>query len=318
MSQDVAAGLDLGSGSSSRTGLRRWVHKHGFEVALAAPLILYIVVLTLAPIIDTFRLSFSGLRGDTFPSLESYRDLFGQEVFRTALKNTVIVALLSLGLELSIGLAVALTLNARFRFRGFVRTLVLVPLGVPTIVSGAVMLLIFSRSGYLNSVLFWVSDAVSLLPGVDWEFTPLAWTVSGGWRTLFTIAVADMWKVLPVITLIFLAGLQSIPEDVYEAAAVDGATKWQRFYRITLPMLVPFITMAIILRAIDAFRIFELALVLAGRIEPVLSTYIADRYLPPTNDPFTAAAGAVVLFAIIMVFIVAYLRFVARRVEATR
>ena len=228
------------------------------------------------------------------------------------------MALLSLALEFSIGLAVALTLNARFRFRGFVRTLVLVPLGVPTIVSGAVMLLIFSRSGYLNSVLFWVSDAVGLLPGIDWDFTPLAWTVSGGWRTLFTIAVADMWKVLPVITLIFLAGLQSIPEDVYEAAVVDGTTKWQRFSRITLPMLVPFITMAVILRAIDAFRIFELALVLAGRIEPVLSTYIAERYLPPTNDPFTAAAGAVVLFVIIMVFIVAYLRFVARRIEAVR
>ena len=318
MTYDVAAGAGVGSVSPPRTGLRRWVHRHGFEVALAAPLILYIVVLTVAPIVDTFRLSFAGLRGDAFPSLESYRDVFGQEVFRTALKNTVIVALLSLELELSIGLAVALTLNAKFRFRGFVRTLVLVPLGVPTIVSGAVMLLIFSRSGYLNSLLFWVSDVVSFLPGVDWDFTPLTWTVSGGWRTLLTIAVADMWKVLPVVTLIFLAGLQSIPEDVYEAAAVDGATKWQRFSRITLPMLVPFITMAIILRAIDAFRIFELALVLAGRIEPVLSTYIAERYLPPTNDPFTAAAGAVVLFAIIMVFIVAYLRFVARRVEATR
>ena len=318
MSTDVAARVGVRSMSSTRSGLRRWARRHGFEVALAAPLTVYVLVLTLAPIVDTFRLSFSGARGATFPSVDNYRDVLGQEVFQTALKNTVIVALLSLALELSIGLAVALTLNARFRFRGFVRTLVLVPLGVPTIVSGAVMLLIFSRSGYLNSVLFRVSDVVNLLPGIAWDFTPLAWTVSGGWRTLFTIAVADMWKVLPVVTLIFLAGLQSIPEDVYEAAAVDGATKWQRFSRITLPMLVPFITMAIILRAIDAFRIFELALVLAGRIEPVLSTYIAERYLPPTNDPFTAAAGAVVLFVIIMVFIVAYLGFVARRVEAAR
>ena len=301
-----------------KTGVRRWLRRHAFEVALVTPLVLYVLVLTLAPIIDTVRLSLSGPRGGEFPSVRNYSDVLDQEVFRTAIKNTVVVALLSLALELSIGLAVALTLNARFRFRGLVRTLVLVPLGVPTIVSGAVMLLIFSRSGYLNSLLFWVSDVVSFLPGVDWEFQPLAWTVAGGWRTLFTIAIADMWKVLPVVTLIFLAGLQSIPDDVYEAAAVDGATKWQRFTRITLPMLVPFITMALILRAIDAFRIFELALVLAGRIEPVLSTYIADRYLPPTNDPFTAAAGAVVLFALIMVFIVAYLRFVARRVETAR
>jgi trehalose transport system permease protein len=304
--------------SRPRVGVRRWVRKHGFEIALASPLVIYVLVLTLAPILDTVRLSLSGPRGGAFPSFENYRDIVGQDVFRTAVKNTVIVALLSLALELTIGLAVALTLNARFRLRGLVRTLVLVPLGVPTIVSGAVMLLIFSRSGYLNSVMFWLADVVSVLPGVDWDYTPTAWTVAGGWRTLLTIAIADMWKVLPVVTLIFLAGLQSIPEDVYEAAAVDGATKWNRFLRITLPMLIPFITMALILRAIDAFRIFELALVLAGRIEPVLSTYIAERYLPPTNDPFTAAAGAVVLFAIIMVFIVAYLRLVARRAELAR
>ena len=178
------------------------------------------------------------------------------------------------------------------------------------------MLLLFARSGYLNSVLFLFADLVNNIPGVNWDFQPLSWTVAGGWRTLLTIAVADMWKVLPVITLIFLAGLQSIPDDVYEAAAVDGATKWQRFTRITLPMLIPFFTMAIILRAIDAFRIFELALVLAGRVEPVLGTYIGSRYLPPTSDPFTAASASMVLFLMIMVFILAYLRFVARRSEA--
>ena len=129
---------------------------------------------------------------------------------------------------------------------------------------------------------------------------------------MFTVAIADMWKVLPVITLIFLAGLQSIPEDVYEAADIDGATKWQRFLRVTLPLLIPYFTMALILRAIDAFRIFELALVLAGGVEPMLGPYISKRYLPPTNDPFTAASASIILFGIIMLFIVLYLRFVAR------
>ena len=76
--------------------------------------------------------------------------------------------------------------------------------------------------------------------------------------------------------------------------------------------------MAMILRAIDAFRIFELALVLSGRVEPVVGTYIADRYLPPTSDPFTAAASSIVLFGIIMVFIVLYLKFVASRAELVR
>jgi len=297
-------------------GAFEWVRTHRLELVLIVPLVAYIVGLTIAPIIDTFRLSLTARFTGDFPTTGNYRAIFTDTVFRTAVVNTVIVALLSLALELGVGLLVAITIHEKFIGRGFVRTIVLVPLGIPTIVSGAVMLLVFSRSGYLNSVLFSVADVVNLIPGVEWDFQPLAWTVAGGWRTLFTVAVADMWKVLPIVTLIFLAGLQSIPDDVYEAADVDGATTWQRFWRVTFPMLIPYMTMAIILRAIDAFRIFELALVLSGRVEPILGTYIWNRYSPPTSDIFTAASSSVVLFAVIMVFIVAYLRFVASRGES--
>jgi trehalose transport system permease protein len=290
-----------------------WVRKYRFELALVAPLVVYMVVLTIAPILDTIRISFTAQSDLAFPSLASYTFVFGNEVFRQAVVNTVVVALLSLTLELTIGLAVALALHVPFRGRGFFRTVMLVPLGVPTIVAGAVMLLMFSRSGYVNALFATFYD---LLPG-DAQFQAINWT-SGGILTLLTIAIADMWKVLPVVTLIFLAGLQSIPEEVYEAADVDGATKWQRFWRVTLPLLVPYITMALILRAIDAFRIFELALVIGGiRVAPVLGTFIGSRYLPPTSDPFTAAAASMVLFVIIMVFIVLYLRFVAARREVT-
>jgi trehalose transport system permease protein len=181
---------------------------------------------------------------------------------------------------------------------------------VPTIVAGALMLLLFSRSGYLNALLFAAADLIG------WEFQPLAWTVAGGWRTLLVLAIADMWKVLPMVTLLLLAGLETIPVEVHEAADVDGATGWRRFLRVTLPLLLPWMTMALVLRAIDAFRIFELALVLAGRVEPVLGTYIWSRYGPPVHDPYTAAAAAIVLFALIVGFIAAYLRLVAGR-EAT-
>lgn len=290
-----------------------WVRKYRFELALVAPLVVYMVVLTIAPILDTIRISFTAQSDLAFPSLASYTFIFGNEVFRQAVVYTLVVALLSLTLELTIGLAVALALHVPFRGRGFFRTVMLVPLGVPTIVAGAVMLLLFSRSGYLNAL---IASFYDLLPG-DAQFQALNWT-SGGFLTLLTIAIADMWKVLPVVTLIFLAGLQSIPEEVYEAADVDGATKWQRFWRVTLPLLIPYITMALILRAIDAFRIFELALVIGGiRVAPVLGTFIGSRYLPPTSDPFTAAAASMVLFVIIMVFIVLYLRFVAARREVT-
>jgi trehalose transport system permease protein len=298
---------------SPRPSVATWLRRYRFELALVSPLLAYVLVLTVAPIIDTFRLSFTAPEGGL--GLQNYTAMFQSEVFRTAVVNTLIVALLSLVLEIGVGLTVALALNVPFRGRGFVRTITLIPIGVPTIVSGAVMLLIFARSGYLNSLLAGFASLVSLLPGVDWNFRPIGLTVAGGWRTLLTVAVADMWKVLPVMVLIFLAGLQSIPGELYEAADVDGATRWQRFRRVVLPLLIPYITIAIILRAIDAFRIYELALVLSGRVEPVLGTYIGTVYLPPTSDQYTAAAASIVLFAMIMVFIVLYLRFVAARGE---
>jgi trehalose transport system permease protein len=297
---------------------KQWFSDNRLEIALVTPLVAYLVILTVAPIIDTFRLSFSTPFTGEFPSLESYRAVFGSEVFRRAIRNTIIVALLGITLEVGVGLAVALALAKEFRGRGFARTVVLIPLGVPTIVSGAIMLLIFSRSGYLNAVMFHIADFVSLLPGIEWDYQARNLPIEGGWRTLITIAIADMWKVLPIVVLIFLAGLQSISQDVYEAADIDGATIWQKFTRVTLPLLIPYVTMVLILRAIDAFRIFELALVLAGRIERVLHTDIWFRYSPPTHDPWTAAAGAAVLFGLIMIFIILYLKLVASRGEVER
>lgn len=287
-----------------------WIRRYRVEVCLAFPLVAFVLLFTVAPIIDTARLSFTPPPDGRFPSLVNYRAIFASDLFRTALGNTIVVALLSLSLELAGGLAVALTLHRRVPLRGVVRTVLLLPLGVPTIVAGAVMLLVFARAGYLNALLWMLADAANRLPGVHWQFTPLGWTVAGGWRTLLVVAVADTWKVLPVVTLILLAGLQSIPAEVYEAADVDGTTSWQRFSRITLPLLLPYVTIAVVLRAIDAFRIFELALVLAGRVEPVLATFIWSRYGPPTSDAFTAAAASMVLFAVILVFIGLYLRLV--------
>jgi ABC-type sugar transport system permease subunit len=291
-----------------------WLRAHGLEVTLALPLAAYLLILTAVPIVETVRLSLSAPVDGGFPSLGRYRALLASDVFRTAFRNTVVVVLLSLALEIGGGLCLALTLHRRFPLRGLVRTLVLMPLGVPTVVSAAVMLLVFSRSGYLNALLLDVADALGA-GGIRWSYQPLGWTVAGGWPTLFTVAVADTWKVLPVVTLILLAGLQSIPVEVEEAAHVDGATGWLRFRHVVLPLLLPYVTMAVILRAIDAFRIFETALVLAGRVEPVLGTFIWSRYAPPTSDPPTAAAAAIVLFLLILGFVIVYLALIARHGE---
>ena len=293
-----------------------WIRAHALELALVLPLVVYLLALTAVPIVETVRLSVSAPLDGGFPSFGRYRALLASDLFRAAFRNTVVVVMLSLVLEISLGLVLALTLHRRFPLRGLVRTLVLMPLGVPTVVSAAVMLLVFTRAGYLNALLFAVADALGAL-GVEWRFEPVGWTVAGGLPTLFTVAVADTWKVVPVVTLILLAGLQAIPEEVEEAARADGATGWRRLALIVLPLLAPYLTAAVILRAIDAFRIFEVALVLAGRVEPVLGTFIWSRYAPPTSDPFTAAAAAVVLFVLILAFVVLYLRLVARREEVT-
>jgi trehalose transport system permease protein len=293
-----------------------WIRAHALELALVLPLVVYLLALTAVPIVETVRLSVSAPLDGGFPSLGRYRALLASDLFRAAFRNTVVVVLLSLVLEISLGLVLALTLHRRFPLRGLVRTLVLMPLGVPTVVSAAVMLLVFTRAGYLNALLFAVADALGVL-GIEWRFEPVGWTVAGGLPTLFTVAVADTWKVVPVVTLILLAGLQAIPVEVEEAARADGATGWRRLVLVVLPLLAPYLTAAVILRAIDAFRIFEVALVLAGRVEPVLGTFIWSRYAPPTSDPFTAAAAAVVLFVLILAFVVLYLRLVARREEVT-
>jgi trehalose transport system permease protein len=277
-------------------------------------MVAYLLALTAAPILETLRLSLSSPLDGGLPSLGRYRALLDSDVFRAALRNTVIVVLLSLVLEIGLGLLLALTLHRRFPLRGLIRTLVLMPLGVPTVVSAAVMLLVFSRAGYLNALLLGVADALGAL-GIAWPYQPLGWTVTGGWPTLFTVAVADTWKVVPVVTLILLAGLQAIPVEVEEAAQADGATGWRWLLHVVLPLLAPYMTVAVILRAIDAFRIFEVALILAGRVEPVLGTFIWSRYAPPVSDPFTAAAAAVVLFVLILAFVALYLGLVLRRGE---
>jgi ABC-type sugar transport system permease subunit len=222
MSSRVAArrpGRERGFGGS-------WVRVHGLEVALALPLVAYLLLLAAAPIVETVRMSLGAPVDGGFPSLARYRALLASDLFRAALRNTMIVVLLSLTLEIGLGLLLALTLHHRFPLRGLVRTLVLMPLGVPTVVSAAVMLLVFSRSGYLNSTLFAVADALGAV-GVEWRFEPVGWTVVGGWPTLLTLAIADTWKVVPMVILILLAGLQSIPVEVEEAARADGATGWR-------------------------------------------------------------------------------------------
>jgi trehalose transport system permease protein len=286
-------------------GVGRWVSKHWLEIAMVAPLTLYILFFMLVPVLQAFYLSFveKGTRNVTFAN---YDDVINRSTFRDAFVNTLGITAMGVTMEMVLGMIVALMLARGFRGRGIFRSIVLVPLGVPTIVAGAAMLYFVGFNGYLNEILLDIGI-------ID---VPVYWQESGV-RGMFAIAFADLWKTIPLVVLILLAGLESIPGDVYEAAAVDGATGWQKFWQITLPLLMPAVTMALILRAIDAFRIFDIAMVIAGQSIPVMSSFVYFDYRQAQNTN-TASAAAVILLLMILVFVVAYMLLVARRSEDDR
>jgi len=259
-----------------------------------APIALYLAGLTLVPVASTLWFSVAGPDGGF--TLEHFRKIAAHYQFGEAVVNTLGITAVGLSLELALGLAAALILATRPRGRAAFQVLLLIPLGVPTVVAAAVMRSIFGTVGYLNEVLLRLH--LIRIP-VDWV----------GERALAigTVALADAWKVTPLMLLILLAGLEAIPGELYEAARTDGASRWRQFAAISLPLLKPALSMALIVRGVDAFRIFALPLALVGQGFPVLSTYAYLEYLEYGN-PHTAAASSVILLAMILLAVGTYLR----------
>jgi trehalose transport system permease protein len=281
--------------------MARLLKRHGLNGLLLLPLFAYLLAFTGVPLLSCIAMSFTDGAAQVFPSGANYRLLFQDGQFGLAWRNTLWLTFLGVSSQLLVGLGVAFILHKLAVGRGIVRAIVLTPLGVPTIVAGVMFTYLFGSTGYANEFL-------SRLGLID---TPIDW-IQGGWTSLGVLLTAELWKVTPLITLIMLAGLESIPGEALEAAAVDGASGWRQFWYITLPLLRPSITMAVILRAIDAFRIFELPLILTGKSTPVLGTVAYSEYYEYDN-PYTSAAAATLLLGLIAGCIASYLVLVARR-----
>ena len=279
----------------------RFLHRYWLETLMLLPLTLYILLLTFVPVLQAIGMGFTDRYTGAFPTLSNYQYIVGRPDFTEAFLNTIGITALSVALEMTVGLILALMLARTFAGRGFFRTIILTPMGVPTLVAGAAMLYFFRTNGYVNEAL--------LRLGMIQQ--PIFWTESG-LRGIVAIAIADMWKVTPIVTLLLLAGLESIPGDVYEAADVDGASRWEAFRSVTLPLLMPAITMALIVRAIDAFRIFDVVMVMASRSIPVMSTFVYSNYFD-FQDPYSASAAATILLLMIVAFIAVYFLLVERR-----
>jgi multiple sugar transport system permease protein len=283
-----------------------WIHSRRFMAyMMVLPAIAIIVGVVFYPISQTFWMSFHDIdlrypnRGEPFIGLDNYAEVFSDGRIWDAFRFTTLFAVITVGLELVFGMGVALLLNRNFVGRTFVRAIILIPWSLTTVVVARMWNLIYnSEYGILNSVL----KSVGLIDKSK------LWTADQD-LTFWAVIVADVWKATPFMTLILLAGLQTIPHDLYEAAKVDGATPWQSFWHITLPGLRATMLVALIFRTIDATRVFDMVFVLTNGAYGTesLNLYTYKKLFNDLNFGLGSAL-AMITFCYIAIIAILYLR----------
>ncbi|MBD2100678.1 carbohydrate ABC transporter permease [Leptolyngbya sp. FACHB-261] len=245
-----------------------------------------------------------------YSGLNNYSRLGTDGRFWQTLGNTTIFTLGSVILEMLLGLGIALVLDQSFKGRGIVRTIAILPWALPTALIGLAWVWIFNdQYGVVNDLLRRVG-AIPAGAGINWLGDPNL--------AMLAVIAADVWKTTPFISILLLAGLQSIPQDLYEAYAIDGASRWQRFRNITLPLLMPQILIAVLFRFAQAFGVFDLIAVMTGGgpggATETISLYIyatVMRYLD-----FGYGAALVVVTFVLLVAVVALATFALSRARA--
>jgi multiple sugar transport system permease protein len=287
-----------------------WGSERALPYLLLAPTLLVLLSLSIYPLIYAVRVSLQAGRGQSARwSLENFARLFSDTFFLSALAHTLVYAAAALTLEFLLGLGLALLLNERIRGRSLFRVGLLVPMMLPPVVVGVVWRLMLNPNfGAINGTLRSF--------GINTD--ALTWTASPRLAFLSVIAV-DVWQWTPFVFLILLAGLQSIPEEPYEAALMDGSSAWQTFRHITLPLLKPAILIALLLRTMDLLRVFDQIFILTeggpGFATETISLYIyraAFRF----GDFGYAAAMSFVLLLVTNSISLVYIRLLQRQETA--
>ena len=265
-----------------------------------APMLIVLACVAGWPLARTIEFAFTDATLATieqakFIGADNFIYLLRDPVWWGTVRNTLVFAITSVGIETALGLAIALLLDSQLRARGLLRTAILVPWAVPTIVSAQLWRWMFND-------LYGVINAGLLGLGVIHE--PKAWTADPHLALAAVIAV-DVWKTTPFMTLLLLAALQMLPKELYEAARVDGVPRWRVFWRITLPLIWPALMVAVIFRVLDALRVFDVIYVLTANSRETMSMSIyARQYLIAFQDVGLGSAAAAFLFAIIALVVV--------------
>jgi multiple sugar transport system permease protein len=254
-----------------------------------APSILLMALVALFPVIYAIVISlqaYTGRQNEGFAGLDNYVEALTDERFWAALQFTVVFTVTSVAAEFLIGLGFALLMNQAFRGRGVTRASILVPWVIPTVIAAQMWFFMFNVTpGFINSV-FRLGD--------------FSWLGQSG-SAAFAIIFADVWKTAPFVALLLLAGLQTIPGDVYEGARVDGAGMFQRFWFITLPLLKPAILVALLFRTVEALRVYDLPQVMTGGAFDTESlSILVQQYVVRTPDPGLGSALSTITFIFIL------------------
>jgi multiple sugar transport system permease protein len=240
-----------------------------------------------------------------FVGLDNYASVLSSDLWWTDLFNTVFLTLTTVAIELVLGMIIALVMYRAIFGRGVVRTAVLIPYGIITVVAAFSWQFAFSPdTGFVNNLPLISED-------MDW--------FGGRFSSFAVIIMAEVWKTTPFMALLLLAGLVTIDSQLYEAAKVDGATAWQRFTRITLPLMKPAILVALLFRTLDAFRVFDTIFIMtAGAQDTESVSILGFNQLISRLNLGLGSAVSVLIFICVLVIATFYVRVLGTRVEEGR
>jgi multiple sugar transport system permease protein len=302
--------------ATARLGRRAAKRRYGagerrLAAAMLSPAMVVLAVVAAYPIgyavwlsLNEYSVRVPGL--SRFAGFTNYWEALSSSEFWEAVRTTFVFTGISVSLELLVGLGMALAMHEAFKGRGLLRAVVLVPWAVLTVVSAITFRTLFEPE-------------LGLAPQVLNTFglaEDVVWLGESGYA-LAVMVLADVWKTAPFMALLLLAGLQVIPDDLYDAAKVDGASTWQRFTRVTLPLLVPAILVALIFRTLDALRIFDLPFVLTrGANDTTTLSLLAHQEFTVDRIIGLGAALSVLTFVIVMAVSFLYIRTVGGNIRA--
>ena len=272
---------------------------------LIVPAVLVVFLVIGYPLIQVLvysvlKYKLDGVTPPSFVGLGNYLFILTDSDFWHAVAVTLIFSVFSVPLEAVLGLTVAMVANSKFKGRSFLRIAILIPWAIPTVVSSKIWAWMFNDIyGVVNVIL----TNFHLIPQkIAFLATPIT--------AIPVIIAVDVWKTTPFMSLLLLAGLGLIPSDLYEAAAIDGATAVKQFFSITLPLVMPTLLVALIFRTLDALRVFDIFYIMVGGQGNMATMAIYNQqWLVSFLDAGIGSAASVIILVIIMVFVVLYTRF---------